>query len=105
MSAIRRHWRYAASTILVLAGFTCGLLNHFELAATLILWGWILDQPPLRLRPNQAVVTAPIEPSADMRQFAGAVTQLRVALINEGMTSEQARDTIADLFRASQGGQ
>jgi hypothetical protein len=56
------------------------------------------------LQKNQAIVTASIEPSADIREAARSMTEIRVALIASGYTPEQASRQIADMIAASQGG-
>lgn len=43
----------------------------------------------------------PVEPSADLRQFASGVRQMYVALINEGFTERQALAVIGTALAAS----
>jgi uncharacterized membrane protein len=57
-----------------------------------------------QMLPNQAVISASIEPSADMREAARSMTEIRVALIAAGYTPEQASRQIADVIAAGQRG-
>ncbi|MCX5066664.1 hypothetical protein OOJ91_12320 [Micromonospora lupini] len=43
----------------------------------------------------------PVEPSADLRQFASGVRQMFVALVNEGFTERQALAVIGTALAAT----
>ena len=97
--------RRLAAILLMITGWVVFFLGRFEWSALCFMWGWLLDteeQPSLR--PNQAVVTAPIEPSALHREWAHSVMQMRAALINEGMSPDQATKALAEMIAAQSRG-
>lgn len=103
---VRELWRDTLCLLLLLAGIGLFLSGHFEWAALCWLNGWTLDGHTKRprLKPNQAIITAAVEPSSDMRQAAHALMEYRAALIGAGLTSKQAAELIAATI-ASQNGE
>jgi hypothetical protein len=50
------------------------------------------------------VTNGPVEPSADLRQFAANMHQMFIALVNEGFTEQQALAVIGGWLAAVLGG-
>lgn len=46
-------------------------------------------------------MTAPMEPSAELRQAANAMRQMFIALTNEGFTAQQALTIIGQMLAAN----
>jgi hypothetical protein len=104
-------WLAAAALRFESGGWGDGVWLRLVLAFS---WFVVVDNKiSARLKPNQAVVTAPtdrgplhpIEPSSDMRQAARAMTEMRASLIHAGYTPEQASRQIADVIAASNQGE
>jgi hypothetical protein len=100
---VTAHWRTLLHNALFLAGMVAFFVNRPELSATCFVWAYLTKPEAKALRKNQAIVTAPVEPSSDMRQAARAMTEVRAALIASGYTSEQASRQIADMIAAQNG--
>jgi uncharacterized protein YoaH (UPF0181 family) len=49
-------------------------------------------------------MTAPIEPSADLRKFASMLRQMYIALTSEGFSNTEAFAIVAEIIRANIGG-